>query len=83
METVLLSPAIQHLLDYFAHNASDEEILAYGLSEAERERVRDLLERAAYEDLLPTERAELDQLTVLDEEISLLKIRARKRLSGR
>ena len=39
--------------------------------------MRDLLERAAYEDLLPTERAELDQLTVLDEEISLLKIRGR------
>ena len=82
MEAVLPS-AIQHLLDYFAHNASDEEILAYGLSDSEQERVRDLLERAAHDDVLPSERAELDQLTVLDEEISLLKARARKRLAGK
>lgn len=76
----LLSPTIQRLLDYFAHTASDEEILAFQLSEVEQERIRDLLERASEGSLSVSERTELDQLASLDEEISLLKTRARQRL---
>lgn len=80
--TAVMTMTMQRLLEHFANTASDEEILAFNLSVEERERITELLERAAYEELPSEERAELDHLAFLDEEISLLKLRARKRLAN-
>jgi hypothetical protein len=71
-----VSPAYDQFLDYLIEKATPEEILAYQISDAEKERAEYLLDQNNEGELTPEERAELQQMLQLNRLISLLKAKA-------
>jgi hypothetical protein len=69
-----LSP-VNEVIEFFARAPSREDIAAFRLSLAARERLRALLARNAAGMLSPEEQRELDQMVLLDDILSLLRAR--------
>ena len=68
------------IVDLFARGASSAEILAFRPSTATQERVRELLERNAADELTEEEAAELECFGEVEHFMQLIKIRAREYL---
>ena len=68
------------IVDLFARGASCAEILAFRPSSETQERVRDLLERNAADELTEEEAAELERFGELEHFMQLVKARAREYL---
>ena len=64
------------IVDLFAHGASSAEVLAFRPSPETQERVRELLERNAADELTDEEAAELECFGELEHLLQLVRIRA-------
>lgn len=79
--------AIQHktlfseVLDFLASTPTPEQIIAFAPSPALQERARYLLEQNRSAVLTPEEHAELDEFARMNHFMSMLKIRARRKLA--
>jgi len=76
MATAKLVPSYERFLDRVVESMTPQEILAFQVSEAERERAEELLEKNNEGELTAEERAELEQMLEFEEFMMLLKIRA-------
>jgi hypothetical protein len=70
------------VLDLLASTPTPEQIIEFSPSEALQQRAHDLLEKNREEGLSAEEQAELEEFSRLNHFMSMLKIRARKRLAG-
>lgn len=70
-----LSHAYDHLLDYLIEKASPQQILAFSLSDAEKRRAIELLDRQDEDLLTPEEVIELEQMR--DAELLIMALRAK------
>ena len=70
-----LSP-VEEVVAFFSSSPSREQIAAFRLSEAARERLRELLSKNAAGATTPEEGRELDQMVLLDDILSLIRVRA-------
>lgn len=70
------------VLDFLASTPTPEQIIHFHPSEVSQLRLRDLLDRNQSAALTAEERAELDEFSRLNHLMSMLKIRARKRLAS-
>ena len=68
------------IVDLFARGASSAEVLAFRPSPETQERVRDLLERNAADELTDEEAAELERFGELEHLMQLVKARAEEYL---
>ena len=68
------------IVDLFARGASSVEVLAFRPSPETQERVRDLLERNAADELTDDEAAELERFGELEHLMQLVKARAEEYL---
>ncbi len=68
------------IVDLFARGASSDEVLAFRPSRETQERVRDLLERNAADELTEAEAAELERFGELEHLMQLIKARAQEYL---
>jgi hypothetical protein len=71
------------IVDLFARGASPTEILAFRPSVEAQDRVRELLERNAADELTEEEAAELECFGEVEHFMQLIKIRAREYLNGK
>lgn len=68
---------IEEIVTFFAKGPSQEEIAAFQLSGAAQEHIRKLLTKNSAGTLTREENRELDKLTVLNDVVSLIRVRAR------
>lgn len=68
------------IVDLFARGASSAEVLAFRPSKETQQRVRELLERNAADDLSEEEAAELARFGELENLMQLIKVRAQEYL---
>jgi hypothetical protein len=68
------------IVDFFARGASSAEVLAFRPSAETQERVRELLERNAADELTDEEAAELERFGELEHLMQLVKARAQEYL---
>ena len=73
--SAMVSP-VNEVIELLARAPSREEIAAFRLSAAARERIRGLLARNAEGTLTADEQRELDQAALLDDILSLIRARA-------
>lgn len=71
------------LIDLFARGASSAEVLAFRPSQKTQERVRELLERNAADELTEEEAAELERFGQLEHLMQLVKARAQEYLKAK
>lgn len=71
-----LSP-VEEVVAFFSTGPSREDIAAFQLSNAAKDRLRDLLQKNARGELTAPEEHELDQMVLLDDIVSLIKANAR------
>ena len=71
------------LIDLFARGASSAEVLAFRPSPETQERVRELLERNAADELTEEEAAELERFGQLEHLMELVKARAQQYLKAK
>ena len=74
-----ISPVIE-VASFFSRGPSRAEIANFRLSEATRERLRDLRDRNAVGALTAEESDELDWMVFLDDIVSLIRVRAQGEL---
>lgn len=70
-----VSPVLE-VIEFFARGPSREEIASFRLSAAAQARLRELLDRNAAGILSGEETAELDRMVLLDDVVSLIRVRA-------
>lgn len=70
-----VSPVLE-VIEFFARGPSREEIASFRLSAAAQARLRELLDRNAAGILSEDETAELDRMVLLDDVVSLIRVRA-------
>lgn len=70
-----VSPVVE-VVEFFARGPSREEIASFRLSSAAQLRLRELLDRNAAGTLSEEEAAELDRMVLLDDLVSLIRVRA-------
>ena len=68
------------IVDFFARGASSAEVLAFRPSAETQERIRELLERNAADELTDEEAAELERFGELEHLMQLVKARAQEYL---
>jgi hypothetical protein len=71
-----LTPIFDHFVDFLVEKASPQEILAFQIPEADKQRAMDLLDKQDVGGLTAEETSELDQMQEVDRLISILKARA-------
>lgn len=81
MATLEKVSVLDEVMDFFVTNLTPERILEFSLSEAAQGRIRDLLERNRNGRLTAEEAEELETIGDLNDFVSLLKVRAQKRLT--
>ena len=81
MDTPSISPAYYHFLEFILEKAAPQEILSFQLSESERQRIVDLLDKQDDDALSADEAAELQQIVLIDRTLLALKARALKSLA--
>lgn len=69
------------IVDLFARGASSDEVLSFRPSHETQERVRELLERNAADELTDEEAAELERFGELEHLMQLVKARAQEYLN--
>jgi hypothetical protein len=82
MATLETTTLFDEILDFLASTPTPEQIIAFHPSDALQSRLRDLLERNRNGLLYAEESAELDEFSRMNHLMSMLKIRARKRLTA-
>jgi len=73
---------LDEILDFLVSTPTPEQIIAFGPSEALQERVSDLLDRNHNGLLAAEENHELEEISRMNHFMSMLKIRARKKLTA-
>ena len=71
-----LSPAYDHFLDFVIEKATPQEVLAFELTEADKQRAIELLDKQDDDALTPEEAAELEQMRHFERMLLALKARA-------
>jgi len=71
-----LSPVYNHFLDFVVEKATPQEVLAFELSEGEKQRAIELLDKQDEDALTPAEAAELEQMRMVERLLLALKARA-------
>ena len=69
---------VDEVIEFFAHGPSREQIAAFRLSEAAQGHIRALLGKNAAGTLTTAEEHELDKMVLLDDIISLIRVRAQR-----
>jgi hypothetical protein len=69
-------------IDFIAQGTSPESVTKFQFSEATKERIEDLVERAKLADLSPSEKTELEQFLVVEHLIRLAKAKAHQYLQS-
>ena len=72
-----LSP-VTEVVEFFAHAPSQEAIATFRLSSEANERLRMLLDRNVAGGLTADEARELDQMVLLDDILSLIRVRVQR-----
>jgi hypothetical protein len=80
MATTQFHPAHDSMLDFLVERATPQEILAYEISEAERERALELLNKQEEGTLTPDEETELDAIEQMELLYMTLRAKALKAL---
>jgi hypothetical protein len=80
MATTQFHPAHDSMLDFLVEKATPQEILAYEISEAERERALELLNKQEEGTLTPDEEIELDAIEQMELLYMTLRAKALKAL---
>jgi len=80
MATMETSTLFDEILDFLASTLTPEQIIEFHPSARLQLRLRDLLDRNRNETLTAEESTELDEFSRMNHLMSMLKIRARKRL---
>ncbi len=80
MATLEAGTMFDEILDFLASTPTPEQIVEFHPSERLQLRLRDLLDRNQHGNLKSEEIAELDDFSRMNHLMSMLKIRARKRL---
>jgi len=70
----------EEIVDFFARGASSNQVLAFRPSQETQERVRELLERNAADELTDEEAAELERYGEVEHLMQLVKARAQEYL---
>jgi hypothetical protein len=76
--SAVVSP-VNDVIEFFGRAPSREDIVAFQLSPAARDRIQDLLTRNSAGILTADEQRELDQVVLLDDILSLIRARAQDR----
>jgi hypothetical protein len=79
--TLEISTIFDEVLDFLASTPTPEQIINFHPSETSQVRLRELLDHNQTGILTAEERAELDEFSRLNHLMSMLKIRARKKLT--
>lgn len=82
MPPIKHNPLLNEILDFLVSSPTPEQIIAFTPTDIVQVRVRDLLEHNRQGMLTREEQHELNELTYLNHLMSMLKIRARKKLAG-
>lgn len=72
------TPTYNHFLDFVVEKATPQQILSFQISEAERQRALELLDKQDDGTLTPDESAELDEMEMVERLFLALKARALK-----
>jgi hypothetical protein len=83
MVTLEKVSVLDEVMDFFISNVTPERILEFNLSEGAQEHIRNLLEHNCSGRLTAEEAEELETIGELNDFVSLLKVRAQKRLISR
>ena len=75
MVTHYMSRAYDHLLEYLIEKATPEEILAFSLSDTDKQRAIELLDKQDEDALTPDEIIELEQMR--EAELLIMALRAK------
>lgn len=75
-------PLFNDILDFLVSSPTPEQIIAYRPSDVLQSRLADLLDRNRQGVLTDAEQAELDEFSRMNHLMSMLKIRARKRIAA-
>jgi len=75
-------PLFNEILDFLVSSPTPEQIIAYHPSQVLQSRLSDLLDRNRNGVLSAEERAELDEFSRMNHLMSMLKIRADKRITS-
>lgn len=67
---------IEEVVDFFSRGPTPQEIAAFRLSDAAQDRLRELLHRNSAGELTPDEERQLDEMMLLNDIVSLIRVRA-------
>ena len=76
MATFRIATIYDELLEYLAHEAPPEKILAFKVSQEAQQRADYLIDRSSAGQLTPEETLEVEQILHFERRISILKARA-------
>jgi len=77
MSKAFIQSPVEEVVEFFSRGPSREEVATFRLSDAARERLRELLASNSAGTLSDGESRELDQMVLLDDIVALIRIRAR------
>jgi hypothetical protein len=80
MATLEKASVLDEVVEFFITNLTPERILEFTLSDGAQRRIQDLLERNRNGRLTAEEAEELDTIGEMNDFVSLLKVRAQKKL---
>jgi hypothetical protein len=78
MASIETTTLLDEVLDFLVSTPTPEQIIAFRPSEVAQERVRDLLDRNRNGTLSTEENEELDEISRMNDFVSLLKVRVRR-----
>lgn len=78
MSQAAMTSPIEEIVAFFARGPSSDEIATFRLSDAAQDHIRELLGKNAAGTLTHTEGRELDKVMVLNDVISLIRVRAQE-----
>lgn len=67
---------IEEVVAFLSRGPTQQEIAAFHLSDVAQERLRELLHRNSEGELTPDEERQLDQMMLLNDIVSLIRVRA-------
>jgi hypothetical protein len=82
MASIETATLLDEVLDFLVSTPTPEQIIAFRPSEVAQERVRHLLDRNRNGTLSTEENEEIDEISRMNHFVSLLKVRARKKLAA-
>ncbi len=80
MAVVQINPLFDEVLEFLASTPTPEDIVAFQPSEALQHRASELLEKKRHDLLTAEDMSELEEFARINQFMSMLKIRARKKL---